>query len=1197
MNVPSPLEAIFFAALEKGSPEACAAYLDQACAGDPGLRLRLGKMLAAQAKAGSFLEQPARSPVATIEEQPFTECPGTVIGPYKLMEQIGEGGMGLVFVAEQQQPVRRKVALKVIKPGMDTRQVVARFEAERQVLALMDHPNIAKVLDGGATANGRPYFVMELVKGVPITQFCDDSRLTPRERLELFLQVCQAVQHAHLKGIIHRDIKPSNVLVMSHDGTPVVRVIDFGVAKALGKQLTDKTVYTQFAQMIGTPMYMSPEQAGESSLDIDTRSDIYSLGVLLYELLTGTTPFDKERLSQVGYDEIRRIIREEEPPKPSTRVNTLGQAATTVSTQRKSDPRRLNQLLRGELDWIVMKALEKDRNRRYETASAFAADVQRYLKDEPVLACPPSAWYRFRKFTRRKKAPLAMAACVFLALAGIAGGIGWAVRDRAAQEEERLAREDALDQAVERTLDETGPLIQQGKWPEALAVVERADKLLAAAGRLEPPLRLLNLQQDLMMALRLDEIYRVPQLYRKYTPKLVIGEGIDAEEEFFQGREQDAYFAREFREYGIGIANSNAADCAARIRGTRIRQALVKALDDWAAIRRNIRGVGDPSWKELVEIARVVDPDVWRNRFREALLKNDRQDLEKLADRIPVRDVSPATLQLLGHLLKELGALDKAMTVLRQAQRQYPDNLWINNTLGWFNLTAFNPPRYDDALRFYMIGSALRPQWARGYWAIGEVLRRKGALDEAIHVLTRTIELDPKDFQARLDRGYTYHLLRQYPAAVSDYKKIIEMDPKHALAYNRLGLALHAQGKWDEAIDCYQKIIKLDPKLLYAHYNLGNALKEKKKFDEAIASYQKAIDLDAKHPWPHNNIGIALGEQGKLAEAITSFRKAIDLDPKYAQAHGNLGNTLRLQKKFHEAIACYQKAIDLDLSARPLCGMGSVLIDLKKWDEAIAWCQKAIALEPKFAPAHYNLGVALHNQGKDAEAFACFQKAVELDPKDAVAHNGLGNCLSEYKHDYDGAIAEFQKAIALDQNYATAQYGLGRALTLKGDPERGITAFRKAIEIDPKHANAHYSLGVVLYAKKDLDAAITEYRNALKIDPKHTQAHNNLGSALGKQGKLDEAVAAYQKAIEFDPNHAHAHFNLGLVLAKQKKMDDAIACYRRVIEIDPKYPRAQYCLGAALFKKNKLDEAVDCFRKAIEIDPRYAPGHCDLGTP
>jgi serine/threonine protein kinase/tetratricopeptide (TPR) repeat protein len=406
-------QAIFIEALEKEAGAERDAFLERASAGDPVLRRRIDRLLQRHAQADPLLDSPALGLRAAAEES-VREGPGTVIGAYRLVEPLGEGGFGVVFMAEQQQPVRRQVAVKVLKPGMDTRQVVARFEAERQALALMDHAHIARVLDGGETASGRPYFVMELVRGAPITEHADRHRLTPRERLELFVAVCQAVQHAHHKGIIHRDLKPANVLVTRQDGPPVVKVIDFGIAKALGPPLTAKALTTGFAQMIGTPLYMSPEQVEPSARDIDTRSDIYSLGVLLYELLAGTTPFDKDQLSRVGPDELRRIIREEEPPKPSTRITTLGQAATTISAQRQSDPRRLSQLFRGELDWIVMKALEKDRNRRYETASAFAVDVQRYLNDEPVQACPPSAGYRLRKWIRRHKPLVAASASVLI---------------------------------------------------------------------------------------------------------------------------------------------------------------------------------------------------------------------------------------------------------------------------------------------------------------------------------------------------------------------------------------------------------------------------------------------------------------------------------------------------------------------------------------------------------------------------------------------------------------------------------------------------------------------------------------------------------------------------------------------------------------------------------------------------------------
>jgi serine/threonine protein kinase/WD40 repeat protein/tetratricopeptide (TPR) repeat protein len=416
------LMTVFTAALDCSSAAERAAYLDQACAGDPGLRERVEALLRAHAQAGGFLGRAELEGTGGFE--PAAErgtlaaglAAGAVVaGRYKLLEQIGEGGMGEVWLAEQTKPVRRKVALKLIKPGMDSRQVLARFEQERQALALMDHPNIARVLDAGATEAGRPFFVMELVKGVPITRHCDDHKLTLRERLGLFAQVCAAVQHAHQKGVIHRDIKPSNVLIAPYDGVPVPKVIDFGVAKAAGQPLTEMTLFTGIGAVVGTPEYMSPEQAELNNADIDTRSDVYSLGVLLYELLTGTTPLTRKRLREAALLEVLRLVREEEPPRPSTRLSTTDELPA-VAANRGLEPRKLSGLVRGELDWIVMKALEKDRNRRYESANGFAQDVRRYLADEPVQACPPSAWYRFRKFGRRNKTALTTTAVIVLAL-------------------------------------------------------------------------------------------------------------------------------------------------------------------------------------------------------------------------------------------------------------------------------------------------------------------------------------------------------------------------------------------------------------------------------------------------------------------------------------------------------------------------------------------------------------------------------------------------------------------------------------------------------------------------------------------------------------------------------------------------------------------------------------------------------------
>lgn len=442
-------QTIFSEAIEISSPEEQSAYLDRVCS-DDAVRCRVDRLLALHNQSDLLVDRPAvDAAVSDLRSLEVTTRMGESIGPYKLLEQLGEGGMGVVYMAEQREPVKRKVALKIIKPGMDTKQVLARFESERQALAMMEHANIARVLDVGETAEGRPYFVMELVRGVPITDYCNHENVSIRDRLKLFIEVCRAVQHAHMKGVIHRDIKPSNVMVTINDGDPAVKMIDFGVAKAMNAQLTERTLFTNYAQIIGTPLYMSPEQAELSGLDVDTRSDIYSLGVLLYELLTGTTPFGEDRLREVGYDEMRRIIREEEPQKPSTRVSTLGAELETESDKPGRNVRkRASDLLRGELDWITIKALEKKRDRRYQSSQEFADDVRRYLDNETVQACPPSKLYVFRKFVgRHRGAVLTVTLASVLLLAGTIVSAAYAIRATRAEKKAVTASEVAEQEA------------------------------------------------------------------------------------------------------------------------------------------------------------------------------------------------------------------------------------------------------------------------------------------------------------------------------------------------------------------------------------------------------------------------------------------------------------------------------------------------------------------------------------------------------------------------------------------------------------------------------------------------------------------------------------------------------------------------------------------------------------------------------
>ena len=542
------LDAIYFAAREL-SPENRPAYLAKACGGDSALRSRVEQMLAVAEEAEAFItdlpdagsaeQEAARPLLRDLKPEPADardEFLGQKIGPYKILESLGEGGCGAVYVAEQTEPVRRRVALKVIRLGMDTKQVVARFGAERQALAMMDHPNIAKIFDAGTTETGRPYFVMELVRGIRITDYCDQASLSTKERLDLFIQVCQAILHAHQKGIIHRDIKPSNILVTLHDGVPVPKVIDFGIAKATEGRLTDGTVYTRLHQFIGTPAYMSPEQAEMSGLDIDTRSDIYSLGILLYELLTGCPPFDMKELLKRGFDAAVRTIREVEPPRPSTRLNTLqaGELATAAKL-RAADGPKLIRLLRGDLDWIVMKCLEKDRTRRYDTANGLAADLKRFLENEPVMARPPSAAYRFQKLIRRKRrAALGIVAVAVAIVAGTASTNYAFLRERkarlkhAAAEHERNTesiRAEAVAKFMDDFLRQTLPgMHEQGNIDAASAILEAADQLAVSVFSNAPVAemrlrhRMAHLYRDTYSAEELRQWDRILDLAKTASP-------------------------------------------------------------------------------------------------------------------------------------------------------------------------------------------------------------------------------------------------------------------------------------------------------------------------------------------------------------------------------------------------------------------------------------------------------------------------------------------------------------------------------------------------------------------------------------------------------------------------------------------------------------------------------------------------------
>ena len=1128
------VKELFAAAVEYTDPVARAEFLDRECGPDAELRRRLDQLLSAHDHPESALERPLGAPAETAPYTGPTESAGAVIaGRYKLLERLGEGGMGEVWVAEQLEPIKRRVAIKLIKPGMDSRAVLARFEAERQALALMDHPNIAKVLDAGFVGvpasdgasedrlkpglqqEGRPYFVMELVKGTPITQFCDERKLSTRERLELFVPVCHAIQHAHQKGIIHRDVKPSNVLVALHDEKPVPKVIDFGVAKAIGQQLTEKTLYTGFGTLVGTPAYMAPEQATFNQLDIDTRADIYSLGVLLYELLAGSPPFEPERLKKAALDEVLRLVREEEPLRPSARLST-SETRASIAAVRQSEPAKLTKLLRGELDWVVMKALEKDRSRRYETANGFAADVQRYLCGEAVLAVPPSAGYRLRKFVRRNKGALAVASLVLFFLVLLGSGAGWAWRDRSARQAEaaqqQAARHGKAAGQVESIFAEVDRLEGEQKWPEALAAARRAGAVVAGGeADADTEQRVRQRLMDLEFIDRLEHI--------RMQAATWIERSFD-----YRGAVRD--YAQAFRDYGVNVEELPIEASVDRLRArATLAIPLAAALDDWVNLRRFVADHDVVGWKRLVAVARGLDTDHFRNRLRatwgQPVSSELLNDLHRLAESIDVRAHHPATLNALAHTLWAAEGKDSnvALKLLRNAQSVYPGDFWLNETLA-------------------------------------RTLSEKGDREGAIRFHTAAVAIRPNSFASHIN----------------------------------LGNALNDQNKPDEAIDCFRKAIELNPKDSAAYNGLGNALYVQQNLDKAIAAYLKAIELDPKNAKPYINLANVYFKQGTWGEADAYYRKGMELGSKSASAHSALGFALTMQAKWDEAIDCYRKAIELEpnVAARHYA-LGVLLCDRKRdYDGAVAAFSKTIELTPKDANAYSSLGNALMGQQNLGKAIAGYSKAIELNPKDSTAYNGLGNALYGQQK-MDKAIAAYSKAIELNPKNAIAYNNLGKALYDQKKLDEAIVAYRKSIEIDPSEASFYITYGALLCdGLKDYGKAIECFRKAIELDPRDAHAHSNLGVALRGLKKWPEAIDAGKKALAINPRNANAHNGLAWQLAtcpdaKFRDPDQAIKLARKAVELAPENSGFLNTLGAAYHRAGAWESAIAALEKSMRL--------------
>ena len=1057
------------------APAERAKYLAAHCP-DLEMRRRIEELLLAHDAAGGVLDQSvataAFSPSIGSNEQQrtVTEKPGLDIGPYKLLQKLGEGGMGAVWAAEQSTPVKRRVALKLIKAGMDSSQVLRRFEAERQALALMDHQNIAKVLDAGATPQGRPYFAMELIKGLPITKYCDQEHLTPRERLELFIPVCQAVQHAHQKGVIHRDLKPSNVLIALYDGRPVPKIIDFGVAKAISQKLTEQTMYTEVGQIVGTLEYMAPEQAELNNLDIDTRADVYSLGVILYELLAGSPPFSAKQLRGAAFSEMLRMIREVEPPRPSTRLSSSNELPS-IAANRKLDPKRLTRVVHGDLDWIVMKALEKDRGRRYETANGFAMDLQRYLVDEPVSAGPPRAAYRLRKLIRRNKGPVLAAAAVLLSLAiGTAAVITVQVRanralkaknDELAAKNTELEEEQAKVQARFDLAQKAIETFHTGVSEDVLVGNEqfkdlRAKLLRSAAhfyGQLE---KLLAGQNDPRSRKALGDSYQklgelVDDIGAKSEALALFRKALAVRRDLAAEADVEAQMdvvrslrstARVLFEMGNPSATRTAHEEA-----TRIAEQLSQR---------------DPTHEVQIELAKgYIGLALCLEKTGETQkaideYRNAESFLQKLVDADPSNTES---LKQLGLAVNNLGALMYETGKPAEA-------------LGAFQRSRVIRQRLADS---DPTNARLQESLAGADQNIGAVLKLTGKLTEALAAY-------------RKGREIRKALVKSNPAVTEFQNKLAVDEYNIGVLLNEMGKPNEALPPLEQARSIQQKLVEADPNvthhlagLAHTHYAIGYVLKDLNKFGPALAEsercralQQRLVDVNPNVPEFQgelastiNSIGLLQRDMDRPDEAITSCEQAIQILQKLSDAHAGV-------VLFNSSLAHSYSNLSL------------VLFRVGRTEDAMASEQKALAIRQKLADAnpgisqfqvdlansHSAIGLLLAHAGRRTDAMAPAQKALAIWEKLVQAHPTVPSFQSGLAECYNNR----SDLLRMDRRDAEAREGYDRALAV-GEPlaknNPTSTLYQAAV------AHSLRGRGMARFGLGDLAGAVADVRRSL----------------------------------------------------------------------------------------------------------------------
>ncbi len=1183
MSQPDPrIQPLFLAALEL-PPQRRGEFLDSQCGQDAELRRRLDQLLEAHLASGFLQASDTGGPTLAPSR---VQRGVTLAGRYRLLELIGEGGMGAVWLAEQSQPVRRKVAIKLIKPGMDSRQVLARFEAERQALALMDHPSIAKIYDGGVTEEGRPFFAMEYVKGIPITEYCDRAKLPISERLKLFLPVCQAVQHAHQKGVIHRDLKPSNILVCLYDGQPAPKVIDFGLAKAVSQPLTEMTLFTAHGVMVGTPLYMSPEQAEFNNLDVDTRSDVYSLGVILYELLTGATPLEKQQLKQAAFAEVLRLIKEEEPPRPSTRLSASA-SLPALAAQRGLAPAQLSRLVRGDLDWIVMKSLEKERGRRYETASGLARDVERYLQDEPVEACPPTLGYRLRKSIRKNQRLLATGAAIgticLVALLGVAASVGWALRDQ-------QARRSVVERRVEQALDDAAAAVKRGSLDAANEAVNHAQGVLAtatASPELEAHVR--QWKTDLELVRNLDAV----QLEKA---RRVTDQGFDRPR-------VSAQYARAFHDAGYDPLR----DDFSRLTGSPIQAQAAAALDDWAELADGAAAV------KLREAAAKLDPHDYSSSLRRALAKDDQAELRSLLAKDPVHELPPVTIVRAVQRLRDADRHTIAIAVLEKAHERHPQDFWIARELGQALFAKDRPARavgyLRGALEIFSDSPATRNLLGCTYIATSQ-------LEDAEREFRAAVQLQPDYAAAQHNLAFVLLRRQRYDDAAAAMQRTLQAAPDDTASYLVQSSLAAAAGNTDEALEAARQALRLSPEDWLVNANYLALVPAAKLEDDC----RRAIAVEPKDARHFRLLGDALSLRKQPKEAQEAYETAIRLRQDDFLAETNLALLLLSNQRFDEAEVHANKAIELNAD----CTMARLCLAMAQYGKSqLPQCRRtldaAIERDPYFTFSHLLLGMLLRGQGNLETTLLANRKAMLYQVQGAQFGVGvlrgdkwLSLPLSDDLMTWASAEKKFRKTPSPEQDAASAErtaraelqrapdspqalVNLARALVRQNKPVEAEALARQALELDQGNAAAHVVIGMAFFARQDYSSAETWLKRAIEADGGNAEAYALFAIIAEAQGRPAEADAAFRQAVQRDPVKADYPWWLAKLQMKRGEFDSAEASLQEAVRRDGNNALLLFDHATVLRQLGRASEADRTLEAAKRLNPGFVSQLPQLG--